>query len=158
MLVANRAQWRDIFEGDTPDTATYLDLGKIQLFGFGGLDDSEVSPGYVIHQDARGKGVVTEALRAVVEWTFRPAEQGGFGKRRITISTAASNKASRYAAERAGFTHIATIPTGFTIGTEGFEDGGVVERARLHLRPLLMDHVARVADEFARHPRAYRLR
>jgi hypothetical protein len=32
VLVADRAQWRDIFEGDTPDTATYLDLGKIQLF------------------------------------------------------------------------------------------------------------------------------
>lgn len=32
VLVADHAQWRDIFEGDTPDTATYLDLGKIQLF------------------------------------------------------------------------------------------------------------------------------
>jgi hypothetical protein len=32
VLYASRAQVRDIFEGDTPDSATFLDLGKIQLF------------------------------------------------------------------------------------------------------------------------------
>jgi hypothetical protein len=32
VLKADRALLRDVFEGDTPETATYLDLGKIQLF------------------------------------------------------------------------------------------------------------------------------
>ena len=100
------------------------DLAKSRAFyeKFLGGDPVKVKPGYVIHPDARGKGVVTEALRALVAWVFSPRENGGFGKRRITISTAASNKASRYAAEQAGFTHIATIPTGFTIGPDGFDD------------------------------------
>jgi ribosomal-protein-alanine N-acetyltransferase len=97
-------------------------LGKIQLFDLEGLDDTEVKPGYAINPDARGQGVLTEALRALSEWTFRPVSQGGFGKRRITISTAASNAASRHAAEQAGFTHVCTNPTAFTIGPTAFDD------------------------------------
>jgi RimJ/RimL family protein N-acetyltransferase len=97
-------------------------VGHIQLFDLEGLDDSEVKPGYSIHPEARGRGYLTEALRTLVSWTFRPAPEGGLGKRCITISTAASNKASRHAAEQAGFTHIATHPTAFTIGTQDFDD------------------------------------
>jgi RimJ/RimL family protein N-acetyltransferase len=97
-------------------------LGKIQLFDLEGLDDTEVKPGYAIHPDARGKGILTEALRTLVDWTFRPLSEGGFGRRRITISTAATNAASRHAAEQAGFTHIATIPTAFTVGPTEFDD------------------------------------
>lgn len=104
------------------DRTTDQLLGKIQIFDLEGLDDSEVKPGYLIHPDARGRGVLTEALTAVVDWTFRPVDHGGFGKRRITISTAASNKASRYAAEKVGFKHVATNPTAFTIGAHDFDD------------------------------------
>jgi hypothetical protein len=32
VLKTKHALFRDVFEGDTPDSATYLDLGKIQLF------------------------------------------------------------------------------------------------------------------------------
>jgi RimJ/RimL family protein N-acetyltransferase len=104
------------------DRVTDALLGKIQIFDLEGLDDSEVKPGYLVHPDARGRGILTEALKAVVEWTFRPTPQGGFGKRRITISTAASNTASRHAAEQAGFTLACTNPTAFTLGEKGFDD------------------------------------
>src|SRR2546430_651610 len=90
------------------DRVTDQLLGKIQLFDLHGLDDTEVKPGYVVHPDARGKGVLTEALGVLTDWIFRPVADGGLGKRRITISTASSNKASRYAAERAGVTHACT--------------------------------------------------
>ncbi|HEV2781474.1 MAG TPA: GNAT family N-acetyltransferase [Actinophytocola sp.] len=104
------------------DRSTDVPLGRIQLFDLAGLDDTEVKPGYVIHPDARGRGILTEALRAVVDWTFRPVAAGGFGKRRITISTAATNTASRHAAEQAGFTHVCTNPTAFSLGESDFDD------------------------------------
>ncbi|RZS29476.1 RimJ/RimL family protein N-acetyltransferase [Herbihabitans rhizosphaerae] len=104
------------------DKATDQMLGQFQLHELGGMDDSEAQPGYGVHPDARGKGLATEALNAVCEWAFRPVADGGFGKRRLTISTAESNTASRHAADRAGFTHVASIPTGYTIGETGFED------------------------------------
>jgi RimJ/RimL family protein N-acetyltransferase len=103
-------------------------IGHMQLFDLEGLDDSEVKPGYSIHPDARGRGILTEALGLLVDWTFRPVAEGGFGKRRITISTAGTNAASRHAAERAGFTHIATHPLAFTIGESDFDDEVIYHR------------------------------
>ncbi|HET9143692.1 GNAT family N-acetyltransferase [Actinophytocola sp.] len=103
------------------DRETDRFVGHIQLFDLGGLDDTEVKPGYSIHADSRGRGYLTESLRALAEWTFRPVAEGGFGKRRITISTAGTNKASRHAAEQAGFTHVVTHPSAFPIGDD-FDD------------------------------------
>jgi RimJ/RimL family protein N-acetyltransferase len=62
--------------------------------------------------------VLTEALGALVEWTFRPVQAGGFGKRRMSIETAATNTASRYATERAGFTQVGVVPKAFPLGGE----------------------------------------
>jgi RimJ/RimL family protein N-acetyltransferase len=110
------------------DRATDQLVGHIQLFDLDGLDDTEVKPGYSIHPDARGRGLLTEALIALTDWTFRPVEAGGFGKRLITIGTAASNAASRHAATQAGFTHIATYPLGFPIGPTDFDDEVIYQR------------------------------
>jgi RimJ/RimL family protein N-acetyltransferase len=104
------------------DRSTDQLVGLMQLFDLNGLDDTEVKPGYSIHPDSRGRGLLTEALVALVDWVFRPVADGGLGKRRITISTAATNTASRHAAEKAGFTHVSTHPSAFTIGTTGFDD------------------------------------
>ncbi|OLF18373.1 GNAT family N-acetyltransferase [Actinophytocola xanthii] len=110
-------------------------LGHIQLFDLGGLDDTEAKPGYQVHPDARGHGYLTEALAAVTEWAFRAPAEDGLGKRRISLTTAASNKASRHAAERAGFTHIGTEPEAFTIGDTGFDDMAVYHRLNPAWRP-----------------------
>ena len=112
----------DVINWCIADRATDRMVGHIQLFDLNGLDDTEVKPGYTIHPDSRGRGLLTETLGALTEWTFRPVEAGGFGKRLITISTAGSNAASRHAAAQAGFTHIATLATAFTIGTNDFDD------------------------------------
>jgi ribosomal-protein-alanine N-acetyltransferase len=116
------------------DRETDRFVGHIQLFDLHGLDDTEVKPGYSIHQDSRGRGYLTEALRALVEWTFRPVTEGGFGKRRITISTAGTNTASRYAAEQAGFTHVVTHPSAFPIG-EDFDDEVLYQRLNPNWQP-----------------------
>ncbi|MGH3756522.1 GNAT family N-acetyltransferase [Actinophytocola sp.] len=103
-------------------------IGHIQLFDLDGLDETEAKLGYSVHPDSRGRGVLRTALGMVVEWVFRPVAEGGLGKRRLSLTTAASNTASRYAVEQAGFVHIATEPDSFTSGDEGFEDMAVYHR------------------------------
>ena len=103
-------------------------VGHIQLFDLDGLDDTEVKPGYSIHPDSRGRGILTESLLALTDWIFRPIESGGLGKRLVTISTAASNAASRHAAATAGFTHTATHPHSFPIGPVDFDDEVLYQR------------------------------
>ncbi len=103
-------------------------IGHIQLFDLDGLDDSEAKFGYSVHPDSRGRGVVREAIAAVTEWAFRPVAEGGLGKRRLSLTTATSNKASRHAAEQAGYEHVGTEPEAFTVGEEGFDDMAIYHR------------------------------
>jgi len=100
-------------------------IGHIQLFGLDGLDNTSAEMGYVVHPDARGRGVLTEAMTMVVEWAFRASADGGLGRRRLMLTTAGSNAASRHAAEKAGFTLAATIPEAFPTGDAGFEDTAI---------------------------------
>jgi len=97
-------------------------IGHIQLHSLEGLDPTTAELGYVVHPDARGRGVLTAALDLVARWAFRPVADGGLGRRRLVLNTAGSNAASRYAAEKAGFTHIATEPAAFPVGESDFED------------------------------------
>jgi RimJ/RimL family protein N-acetyltransferase len=97
-------------------------MGQIQLFDLGGLDETSAEAGYSVHPGSRGRGVVTESLRLVTEWAFRAKPDGGLGLRRVSLGTAATNKASRHAAEKAGFVQLGIIPEGFPIGESGFED------------------------------------
>jgi RimJ/RimL family protein N-acetyltransferase len=110
------------------DRETDRFLGQIQLFNLGALDDTAAEIGYSVHPDARGRGVLTEALGMLVECAFRPKGEGGLGLRRLSLSTAGSNKASRYGAEKAGFTHVATHPEAFPTGESGFEDETIYQR------------------------------
>lgn len=96
-------------------------IGHIQLFNLTGMDNTAAELGYMVHPSARGKGVLTEALTMVTEWTFRSTEEGGLGKRRLSLGTAGTNKASRHAAEKAGYVHISTDPAAFP-NAVGFDD------------------------------------
>lgn len=117
------------------DRDTDVMLGHIQLFDLEGLDDTEAKLGYAVHPDSRGRGVLSEALRMVVDWAFRPTAEGGLGKRRLSLRTAASNKASRHAVERVGFVHICTEPASFTTGEEGFDDTATYHRLNPNWAP-----------------------
>ncbi|MGB3444446.1 MAG: GNAT family N-acetyltransferase [Actinophytocola sp.] len=97
-------------------------IGQIQIFNLGGLDDTAGMIGYAVHPEARGRGVLTEALRMLADCAFTDKKKGGLGLRRLSLSTAASNKASRHGAEKAGFTHVASHPESFPTGESGFED------------------------------------
>ena len=110
-------------------------VGQVQLFDLDGLDDTEAKLGYSVHPDSRGRGVLTEALGIVVEWAFRPVADGGLGKRRLSLTTAASNKASRYAVEQVGFVHVGTEPEAFTTGSDEFDDMAIYHRLNPGWRP-----------------------
>jgi len=116
------------FDWTMTEPGADLMIGHIQLFDLDGLDDTEAKLGYSVHPDSRGRGVLRSALALVVEWAFRPVAEGGLGKRRLSLTTALSNKASRYAAEQSGFEHVGTVPSAFTSGDEGFEDEAIYQR------------------------------
>ena len=110
------------FDWTIADRGTDEFIGHIQLFHLGGLDKTAAEIGYAVHPAARGKGVLTEALGMLVDCAFADKKRGGLGLRRLSLSTAASNKASRHAAEKAGFAHVASHPESFPTGESGFED------------------------------------
>jgi RimJ/RimL family protein N-acetyltransferase len=65
--------------------------------------------GYWAHPDARGRGVVGEAVDLVVAHAFTPREEGGLGRHRLQIGASRDNTASRHIAERAGFTLVGEV-------------------------------------------------
>jgi len=110
------------FDWTIADRDTDEFVGQIQLFHLGGMDPTSADAGYSVHPSRRGQGVVTEALRTLVEWSFRHKDGGGLGLRLLGLGIATTNSASRHAAEKAGFTHVATLPQAFPAGETGFSD------------------------------------
>jgi RimJ/RimL family protein N-acetyltransferase len=88
------------------DTVSDVLLGNVSVFRLGTESGNEV--GYWMHPDARGKGLMTAAVRRVVRYAFAPAEDGGLGCRRLFLRAAAGNTASQHVARQAGFTHVGT--------------------------------------------------
>jgi [ribosomal protein S5]-alanine N-acetyltransferase len=67
--------------------------------------------GYWAHPDARGRGIVTEAVRLVT----RHAKETGLA-RSLIIRCARGNTASRHVAERAGYTKVGIQPVSEPLG------------------------------------------
>lgn len=82
-------------------------IGCVSLFDMNHrIDKTLAEIGYWLHPDARGRGVMRTAVRLVIEQAFKPVEDGGFGRRRLTLFAAEGNTASAYVAEANGFTHV----------------------------------------------------
>lgn len=67
--------------------------------------------GYSVIRDHRGRGVATEAVRAVIEAGFEDA-----GLSRINAYCVPENAPSRRVLERAGFSYEGVLPHGATVG------------------------------------------
>jgi RimJ/RimL family protein N-acetyltransferase len=80
-------------------------LGSLDVFGLDRHGD-EAEMGYLLHPDARGRGVMTEAVRLAVRHALLPEEDGGLGLRRLSLRAASLNTASRRVAEAAGFREV----------------------------------------------------
>lgn len=79
---------------------------------FGIVPEVECEVGFWAHQDARGRGVVTRAMREVVRYAFED-----LGVRRVTAGAATDNAASRHVIEANGLTAWGTERLGITVRT-----------------------------------------
>lgn len=97
-----------------PEDGRYL--GSIGLEGLGGYAPrGEV--GYLAHPDARGRGLVTAAVKLV----SAHARTVGLASS-IVIRCAAENTASRYAAEAAGYREVGILPAAEPLGDGSLAD------------------------------------
>ena len=78
--------------------------------------------GYWMHPDARGRGVMTEATQLVVRHALTPVDEGGLGRRRLSLYAAAGNAASNAIAMKAGFTHVGTLRDAELLGDGSYAD------------------------------------
>jgi [ribosomal protein S5]-alanine N-acetyltransferase len=81
-------------------------LANIGVFGLDGKFPGSGEIGYWAHPDARGRGVMTEAVRIATEYGFRPESDGGLGLRRLQLSAGEDNTSSRHVATANGFTQV----------------------------------------------------
>lgn len=110
------------------DPATDRYLASITLFDLTGLDYKSGEVGYRTHPDARGRGVLTTALRTVLTHAFAPADEGGVGLERVGLLAGEGNEASQGVARACGFTR-----TGVDRSCYDLSDGRVVDLARFDL-------------------------
>ncbi len=106
-------------------------LGSVSLEG---LDGYAKRPeiGYWAHPEARGRGVVTEAVRLVTGYAeeYQLADS-------ILIRCASGNDASRYVAEQAGYVQSGVLPACEPLGDGDLSDLVLYCRAgSLHSRPV----------------------
>jgi RimJ/RimL family protein N-acetyltransferase len=84
--------------------------------------------GYWAHPGARGRGVMSEAVRLAVRHAFIPREDGGLGRRRLRLSAADGNSASQHIAGANGF-----VKVGRDRQAEPLGDGTFVDLVRFDL-------------------------
>jgi RimJ/RimL family protein N-acetyltransferase len=90
-----------------PDTDELL--GNVSVFDLKNrIDKTSGEVGYWAHPEARGRGVMTAAVGLAIKQAFKPIEQGGLGRRRLTLFAAKGNTASAHVAVANGFTHTGT--------------------------------------------------
>jgi RimJ/RimL family protein N-acetyltransferase len=94
-------------------------LGQVAVMDLRGVNPTGGEVGYWMHPDARGRGLMTEAVKAVVEHAFDPA---GLDRRRLVIHAAAGNDASNAVAVAAGFRHFGTQTAAERLGDGTFAD------------------------------------
>lgn len=75
--------------------------------------------GYWSHPEARGRGLMTAAVRAAVAYALDP---GGLDRRRLSCYAAAGNMASRRIAEAAGFSEFGTQRAAERLGDGSYDD------------------------------------
>jgi len=78
--------------------------------------------GYWTHPDARGQGVMSEAVRLAVRHAFIPREDGGLGRIRLRLNAADGNLASQQIARVNGFVEVGRDRLAEPLGDGTFAD------------------------------------
>jgi RimJ/RimL family protein N-acetyltransferase len=101
-------------------------LGTVSLMH---LAEGMAEVGYWAHPEARGRGVMTEAVRLACRHAFIDPDDGGLGLHRLYATVAVDNLASRHVLERAGFTLTGTEHRSVIV-RDGMHDGAAYELLR----------------------------
>lgn len=107
------------------DPETDALIGSSSVFSIGSSSGAEI--GYWLHPDARGRGVMREAVALAVRHAFIDVEDGGLGLDKIRLVAAVDNTASRRVAELNGFREVGTERAGTTC-RDGKHDAVVYDR------------------------------
>jgi RimJ/RimL family protein N-acetyltransferase len=92
--------------------------------GFHRLESAvhEAEIGYFIREEEAGKGLCTEATRAMLTWALRSQSEGGWGFRRIHIRCAGRNIASAKVCRKLGLRQEATLVKDRWVDGIGWDD------------------------------------
>ena len=112
----NRETWA------VADRESDLMVANIAVFGSAGPDPLSAEIGYWAHPDSRGRGLMTEATRLVIEHAFTSRKM-----RRLSLMAATGNTASNHVAIDNCFTLIGTESNAEPLGDGTFADLNVYE-------------------------------
>jgi RimJ/RimL family protein N-acetyltransferase len=105
------------------DPATDALLGTVSLMH---IAEGMTEVGYWTHPEARGRGVMTEAVRLACRHAVIDLEDGGLGLHRVYATVAVDNTASRRVLEANGFT-LAGQERRSVLVRDGMHDGATYE-------------------------------
>ncbi len=97
-------------------------IGSIAVMNLQGDDRTLGEIGYWTHPDARGRGVMTEAVHRIVRHALVPTDGGGLGLRRLVLRAAAGNVASQHVAQTNGFVRTGVQRQAERLGDGSFDD------------------------------------
>lgn len=109
------------------DPETDVLLASVEIFGLDEPSGAEV--GYWAHPEARGRGVVTEAVRLLIRHAFIAAEDGGLGLTKLRLVAAVDNAASIRVAEANGFRRVGVERAGMPC-RDGMHDAVIYDLIR----------------------------
>jgi RimJ/RimL family protein N-acetyltransferase len=107
------------------DPAASEVLGSLGIMG---IAEGSAEIGYWTHPSARGRGVMSEAVRLATDHALRRPQDGGLGLRRLLLRAAVGNTASRRVAEASGFSRV-----GIEHAVERLGDGSWADQVRYEL-------------------------
>ena len=97
-------------------------VGSLELMDLHHAMGTTGEIGYWAHPDARGRGVMSEAVRLAVRHAFIPPEDGGLGRRRLQLIAADGNAASQHIARANGFVQVGRDRKAEPLGDGTFAD------------------------------------
>jgi RimJ/RimL family protein N-acetyltransferase len=97
-------------------------LGSVAVMDLRDAHGTVGEIGYWTHPDARGRGVMSHAVRMVVRHAFIPREDGGLGRKRLRLNAADGNSASAHIALANGFVEVGRDRQAEPLGDHTFAD------------------------------------
>jgi RimJ/RimL family protein N-acetyltransferase len=104
------------------DPESDLCLGSVALMNLRDAPGNAGEVGYWTHPEARGRGVMSEAVRLVVRHAFITHEYGGLGRKRLQLNVADDNLASQHIALANGFVQVGRDRQAEKVGDGTFAD------------------------------------